>query len=115
MDLALSESVRVMNVTAGTNGLSPCLLVFGETPRIPLQGKYLPERRQRMTALSIARSEMAKVIARQRLSTAIRHNVPKAADQEVTVCSDVLLYKERPRNEWIGPYKVVAGDGKISC
>lgn len=55
---------------------------------------------------------MMKVIARQRLSKSIRHNVPRAADQEVMIGSDVLLYKERLRNEWVGPYKVIAGDGK---
>ena len=56
---------------------------------------------------------MAKFIARQILSNAIRRNVPRAADQETVVGSDVLVYKERPSNEWIGSYKVLDADGKI--
>ena len=40
----------------------------------------------------------------------MQKNVPSAADNNISISPDVLLYKERPRNEWVGPYKVIAGD-----
>lgn len=112
IEFALSAAVRAMNCTAGKNGLSPCLLVFGISPRIPGGTNEQPEQRKRMLALKIARSEMLKVIARQRLATAIQKNVPKVANHDISIGSDVLLYKERPVNRWLGPYKVIAGDMK---
>ena len=62
--------------------------------------------------MQTARSKMLKVIARQRLATALKMNVPAAADRDITIGSDFFLYKERPRNEWIGPYKVLARNKK---
>ena len=112
LECALSLSVNVINATAGKNGLSPCLLVFGVLPRLLTHSADYPEQRNRMKAIQIARKEMEKVIAKQILATALRSNVPKAADNETRIGSDVLLYKERPVNKWLGPYKVMAGDNK---
>ena len=55
-----------------------------------------------------------KVIARQRLAKALGLNAPRATDHEISIGSDVLLYKERPHNEWVGPYKVMPGDKKFA-
>ena len=114
MDLkyVLSLAVHAMNAKAGKNGLSPCLLVFGISPKIPTSGKEYPEQRRRMEAMQAAQSEMLKVIAGQRLATALKMNIPAAADRDITIGSDVHLYKERPRNEWVGPYKVFASNKK---
>ncbi len=101
-----------MNVTAGRNGLSPCLLVFGVSPRIPTGTHNLPIQRERMLALSVARSEIMKFVAKQRLSTALRRHFPKMTGHDVPIVSDVLFYKERLRNESVGPYKVIAGENK---
>ena len=101
-----------MNATARKNGLSPCLLVFGISPKMPMNGKEYPEQRRRMKVMKTARSNMLKVIARQRLATALKMSVPAAADRDTTIGSDVLLYKERLRNEWIGPCKVLASNKK---
>ena len=68
-----------------------------------------------MKALNTARSEMVNVITRQILATTLRKSVPSAADNNVSICADVLLYKEIPRNEWVVPLKVIAGDKKIFC
>lgn len=48
-----------------------------------------------MTNMQIARKEIGKVIARQRLATALRSNVPEAANHDIEIRSDVLLYEER--------------------
>ena len=79
---------------------------------MPTSSEEYPEQRKRMKALQTARSEMVKVIARQRLASALRLNVPAATDRDIAIGSDALLYKERPRNEWLGPYKVLVGNNK---
>ena len=106
MDLKYSLSLEVyaMNETAGKNGLSPCLLVFGISQIMPTCGRKYPEQRRRMKPMETSRSEMLKVIARQRLTTSLKMNVSTAADHDISIGSDVLLYKERPRNEWISLY-----------
>ena len=108
----LSLAVSDMNSNTGTRGLSPCLLVFGISPKLPTEGKDYPEQRKRFKALQFARSTMLKVTDRQRLAKALRLNAPMATDHEISIGSDVLLYKERPRNEWVGLYRVMAGDNE---
>ncbi len=99
-----------MNDTAGQNGLVPTLLVFGVVPRFPSGSRDIPEQQNRMRAIKSSRDEMVKAVAASRLRTAKSRNVPGAADNEVKVGMDVLVYRERPENKWFGPYKVVAGD-----
>ncbi len=99
-----------MNVIAGRNGLIPCLLVFEVSPSIPNRTHNLLIQRKRMIVLSVARSEMVKVMAKQRVLTALRRQFPKMTDHDVPIGSDVFLYKERPRNECGGPYKEIAED-----
>ena len=112
MDLkyVLSLEAHVMNATPGKNGLSPCILVFGISPKVPTNGKEYLEHRRRIEAVQTARSEILKVITRQRLATALKMNVLRHRD--ITFGYDVLLYKEHTRNEWIGPYKVLASNKK---
>ena len=110
-DYALSLAVKAMNETAGPNGLSPILLVFGVHPRMPLPTTDLPEQRERMKALKLARSEMVKAIARSRLATAKRSNVPAASDSLIKSGMEVLVYREGPK-QWNGPYAVISVDEK---
>lgn len=110
-EYALALAVRAMNETAGPKGLSPMLLVFGVSPRTPLSTKDLPEQRERMKALKTARIEMAKHVAKARISTAKHSNVPRAADADIKAGVDVLTYREG-QNEWTGPFKVLSSDGK---
>ena len=100
-----------MNETAGPNGLSPILLVFGVHPRMPLPTTNLPEQRERMKALKMARSEMVKAIARSRLSTARRSNVPAASDSLIEAEMEILVHREGPK-QWNGPYRVISVDEK---
>lgn len=48
---ALSIAVYGMNCTAGPNGLSPILLVFGIVPRLPIRPAALPKQQERFAAL----------------------------------------------------------------
>ncbi len=55
---------------------------------------------------------MVKLVARNCISTAFHERIPRAEDHDIKIGSEVLLYKERPINMWVGPYRVVAGDSK---
>ncbi len=109
---ALFLAVSAMNNIAGQNGLIPTLLVFGVIPSFPFGFADLPEQRERMKAMKMARYEMVKVVAASRLKTVLNRNFPSAADNEVKVGLNVLVYRERPENRWAGPFKIVAGDDK---
>ena len=60
----------------------------------------------RMKAMDAARSEVSKLIARDRLKKAVKSNVPAAADKVIQIGEQVLVYKEKPINQWIGPFHV---------
>eukprot|EP00170_Pyropia_yezoensis_P002014 contig_8608_g2018 len=68
--------------------------------------------RERSKALVEAGTNMVRHVARARLSTALRRNVPKASDNEIHPCMRVLVYREKPIDEWQGPYTVHGHDGK---
>eukprot|EP00170_Pyropia_yezoensis_P002016 contig_8609_g2020 len=101
-----------MNQTAGPMGISPTLLVFGINPRIPVSPADLPMQRERSKALVEARADMVRHVARARLGTALRRNVPKASDYEIHPGMRVLVYREKPIDEWQGPYTLHGHDGK---
>ena len=103
----LSLSLKAMNDTAGYHGLVPTLLVFGAMPRIPIIPMDLPAQMNRMKAMESARKEMASVMGKERISKAVRMNVPSAADTDIVIGSRVLLYREKPEDQWTGPYLVI--------
>ena len=105
---ALGIATKAMNDTAGPKGLVPSLLVFGVMPRILLPGSVqLPGQVQRMNAMQAARNDMSKEVARSRLSTALRSNVPAATNRDISIGSEVLVFKEPPVNKWVGPFHVL--------
>ena len=110
---ALMLAIKAMNDSAGPQGLVPTLSIFGVMPRIPVVPSELPEQISRMPAMHSARKEMAAVIAKDRLSTAIRANVPAAAMKNTKIVSDVFVYRENPEDKWIGPFKVLDNDDKV--
>ena len=111
MEDCLSLAIQAMNNTAGPNGLSPTLLVFGIAPRIPENPTDLPSQEERMRALQKAQSEMNKATATARIRTALNRNVPAAADRDIAVGTKVLFYREKT-SSWQGPYTVVARNNK---
>lgn len=107
----LSLAVHAMNCTAGKDGLSPILLVFGVVPPISVGVTILPAQKERMKAMKLARTEMVKALAESRLTTAMRRNVPSATDNDVRIGGRVLFWRE-DTNRYEGPYLVIAGDHK---
>lgn len=97
-----------MNQTAGPRGLIPSLLVFGVIQRMPLAPLPLPAQRDRIQAMVTARKEMAMLVARARVRTGLAASVPAAADREIIPGTAILVYRERPVDQWEGPYVAVA-------
>lgn len=95
-------AIKAINDRAGPQGLVPTLLIFGVMPRISVVPSELPDQISRMAAMHSARKEMTAFIAKDRLSTAIRANVPAAAMKNIKVGSDILVYRENPEDKWIG-------------
>lgn len=109
---ALSLADWTMNQTAGTHGLVPSLLVFGELPRLPVAPSALPSQQERMMAVHTARATLLQHLVRTRVLRALRSRVPAAADADMRAGAAVLVYRERPVDKWEGPYPAVATNGK---
>lgn len=101
----LEIAVKVVNDTAGPNGLVPTLLVFGVMPRIPITPVDLPAQRERMQALSEARRDMAKHFEEKSVNRALRYSIPQGTMSYIQIDDEVLVYREGP-NTWEGPHKV---------
>lgn len=112
-EYALALAVKAANDTAGPHGLSPTLLVFGVTPRLPLRPQNLPDNHQRMRALRTAKSEMARLISRARLETALSRRVPAAADVDIQIGDEVLWFRDKPVGRWTGPFIVTGRRGQL--
>ncbi|CDF36525.1 unnamed protein product [Chondrus crispus] len=109
----LSLSLKAMNDTAGYHGLVPTLLAFGAMQRIPIVPMDLPAQMDRMKAMESARKEMASFMAKERISRAVRMKVPSEADNDIVIGSRVLIYREKPEDQWTGPYLVLDVKDKI--
>ena len=82
--LALALANKAMNDTCGPEGIVPSLLVFGAITLMPFGASDLPERKERMQAIALARSEMETVDAKQRIKNALKRKVPPAATTMIT-------------------------------
>lgn len=110
--MMLRLAVKAVNDTAGPSGLVPTLLVFGVLPRMPLHPKELPNQRERMRLMTVARNEMNKLTAQTRVDQAIKRNSPAATREVINILDQVLVYREAPVDQWVGPYVVQSVDGK---
>lgn len=59
-----------------------------------------------MKAMETRRKDMAVILARNRISKAVRSHARAATDREIAIQSKVLVFKEKPINQWIGPFEV---------
>lgn len=112
--IILKLSVKSMNDTMGPHGLVPSLLVFGILPRFPISNTGLPDQRDRMKAMQVARAEMETYVAEERIKLAIRKNIPASALYNFTAGDLVLIYRELGKNtaNWTGPYKILRVEDK---
>lgn len=111
-DVLLKLAVKATNDTIGLNGLVPSLLVFGIIPRFPIISSELPQQEARMKVLAEARAEYEAIIAEMRITAAMRHAVPEAANRTYDAGKKVLVFRENDK-EWCGPLTVIKTEGKI--
>lgn len=104
-------SIESMNDAVGPEALVPSLPVFDLIPSLPDIKKPLPEQRDRMAALSMARAEMSTIAAELRISQAIRYNIPPAIHFKFRPGDDVRVYNEKERR-WCGPFKIMRLSGR---
>lgn len=117
--LALAFSVKAMNGTLGREGPVPSALVFREYPR-PFKGSETPGTRitlaERSNVAQTTGTEMSKLMAKVRISRALKHSVPSAADQQYNPGDEVLVWRENlisnKLGEWIGPFDVTQFNAK---
>jgi transposase InsO family protein len=101
-ELALSCAVHAANETLGPEGIVPVTLVFGIIPRI---GNKLPKQPERVQAMISARHEMREIMAKLKVSRALRRAVPPAADTVLVPGDLVLVFREDPEG-FSGPFTV---------
>lgn len=103
----LQLPTKTCNDTAGSSEPVPTLLVFAVMPRLSIHPKELPSQKEHMDTLHQSRIDIAKVIARARLRTAMSSIVPASADSDMNIGDMCLIYRESPISKWAGPYRVI--------
>lgn len=91
-EVLLRYAVKGGNVTANIDGLVPLLLVFGSIPSFPVSNRKLPGKSERRQAIANARLEMGNIFVEQRITRAIKSNIPPAVSYDIIAGEDVLVY-----------------------
>lgn len=114
-EYALQLAVKAVNDTAGPDGLVSTLLVFGTLPRLPVSlVSPLRSQKERMETIDAARKEFVKIIAKRRVNSAQKQNVPAAASKVpgVALGQKILLYRGPSVGKWVGRFFVRGFFGK---
>ena len=108
--LALQMAVKAVNDTAGPDGLTPTLLLFGSFPRMSEDDLPHPSIAERSKAIKKAMKEVSSLHAKRQVTEAIRlRNGPDVATVlDTAIGSNVLVFRER--KGWKGPYQLLAVD-----
>lgn len=109
-ELALSLALKVIKDTAGPEGLSPTLIVFGVVPRIPVRLKDLRSQVNRMNTIRTVTDELSKIVAVHQIKVALSKISQQDADSVIGIGDEVLMFREKPVGKWAGPYLVTYGD-----
>lgn len=92
---ALALAFNAANDTSWLQGLSPTLLVFVVTSRLPLRPQRLPDNHQRIRALRSGKSEMTEFNISARLETALFRRVPAAVYVDIHIGDEVLWFRDK--------------------
>jgi hypothetical protein len=109
--LILKLAIKATNKTVGIGGIAPSMLVFGCIPRFPITSSHLPEQADRMRALQVGMMEMNAAVATERISEALRSQVPSATDRVLREGEEVMTYRERDKI-WYSGFTVSRVRGK---
>ena len=106
----LQMAVKVVNDTAGPNGLVPTLLVFGAYPRISKSSPPAPSILARAAAMQKAMTEVRKLKAKRQVAEALAtRNGPDeivAKVLEPPIQNNVKAWREN--KGWTGPHTLIA-------
>ena len=93
--LILQMAVKAINDTAGPDGITPTLLVFGAFPRMSELNPPAPSIAQRATAIKKAMAEITKLRATRQVNDALRtRNGPRTENlHSLPLGSDVLVWR----------------------
>jgi hypothetical protein len=111
----LQMAVKAVNDTAGPDGLTPTLLVFGAFPRLSREDRPTASNIQRAATIRHAMAEVRRCHAARKVADALRtRNGPEvSATLSLPLNSDVLVWREK-EPYWSGPYTLLAID-KYTC
>jgi hypothetical protein len=97
-DLALAISNQAINDIPCEKGMSPTLLVFGTTPRIPHDRFLLPKQPDGMKSMMTARDTYENILALRRVKKGLRHAPPAAVcNKQIQLGSSYLHWISNPR------------------
>ncbi len=94
-----------MNDALGPECLVPSSLVYGEYPKVYTPPETLqprPMTEERASILQSARAEMQRHMANARVTRALKHAVPSAADQSFQPHDMVLVWRDNTVTNRIG-------------
>ncbi|KAI0991809.1 hypothetical protein K3495_g16378, partial [Podosphaera aphanis] len=111
-EFILQMAQKVVNDTAGPDGIVPTLLVFGAYPRISDLDAPAPSVTQRAKAIHKATIELRHLYAKRQVrdALAIRNGPSTEATLNLPINSMVRVWREK--EGWKGPYKLLAIDGE---
>lgn len=96
-----------MNDTLGSEGIVPSVLVLGGYPQAYTWTETRPSRpsaASRQKIIHTAKMEMSQHMAKARVAHALKDTVPYIVDDPLTTCDQVLLWREKIVNNWIGEW-----------
>ena len=110
--IALQMATKAINDTAGPDGLTPTLLVFGTYPRMSDDDSPHASIAERRETMNKAMEEVSKLYTKRQVSEALaERNGPDVSDLvDAPIGSKVLVWREKPK-AWKGPYTLLAIDG----
>ena len=116
---ALQMAFKAINDSAGPDGITPTLLVYGAFPRLVDSEPPSPTITERALAVKKAMAEIQVLRAKKQVNDALNtRNGPNTdAVHSLTLDSEVLVWREGNANRlgsWEGPYKLVSMEGE-SC
>ena len=111
--LRLALAVHAVNNTAGPDGITPSILVFGTVPRIPLpDSASMPlEQKDRLEAMQVARKEMETITAQRRIAQALKHRHGMRPHPPYQFGDQVRIWREELKR-FTGPFTVHGYDNE---
>jgi hypothetical protein len=108
-------AVKAVGDTAGPGGLVLTLLVYGAYPRMTNLDPPAPSILDRAAVIRKAMSEIAKLRAKQAVSSALNHcNGPDITlVHDLSLNSEVLVWRES--GNWTSPYRLLSVEGETCC